>query len=49
MFPNTPHVEAVARFVRDPTRVAEVRAAADAAASADRDTRPAGPPPLSDQ
>jgi 23S rRNA (uracil1939-C5)-methyltransferase len=52
MFPNTPHVEAVARFVRDPTRVAEVRAAADAAAaaaSADRGTRPAGPPPPSDQ
>ncbi len=31
MFPNTPHIEAVARFVRDPVRVAAVRAAAEAA------------------
>ena len=32
MFPNTPHVEAVARFVRDEARVAAARAAAEAAA-----------------
>jgi 23S rRNA (uracil1939-C5)-methyltransferase len=31
MFPNTPHVEAVARFVRDPIRAAAARAAAEAA------------------
>lgn len=31
MFPNTPHVEAVARFVRNPERVAAARAAAEAA------------------
>jgi 23S rRNA (uracil1939-C5)-methyltransferase len=34
MFPNTPHVEAVARFVRDEAAVAQARADADAAAAA---------------
>lgn len=31
MFPNTPHIEAVARFVRDPVAVARIRAEAAAA------------------
>jgi len=46
MFPNTPHIEAVARFVRDDARVATVRAAAEAAA---RETRAPAPPPSPDQ
>ena len=35
MFPNTPHIEAVARFVRDEVRVSEVEAAAARAAAAE--------------
>jgi 23S rRNA (uracil1939-C5)-methyltransferase len=46
MFPNTPHVEAVARFVRDEARVAAVRAAAEAAA---RGARASAAVPPSDQ
>jgi 23S rRNA (uracil1939-C5)-methyltransferase len=36
MFPNTPHVEAVARFVRNEARVSMARAAAEAADAAKR-------------
>ena len=43
MFPNTPHVEAVARFVRDEARVAAVQA--ERAAAEERPVRPAGPLP----
>ena len=46
MFPNTPHVEAVARFVRDEARVAAARAAAEAAA---RGARASAAVPPSDQ
>jgi 23S rRNA (uracil1939-C5)-methyltransferase len=38
MFPNTPHIEAVARFVCDEARAAEVRAAAAAAENAAKGT-----------
>ncbi len=44
MFPNTPHIEAVARFVRDERRVAEVRAAAELQAAADRAARTGAAP-----
>lgn len=44
MFPNTPHIEAVARFVRDERRVAEVQAAAQLQAAADRAARTGAAP-----
>jgi hypothetical protein len=44
MFPNTPHIEAVARLVRDQARAAAVLAAAKATATADRRTGASAPP-----
>ncbi len=47
MFPNTPHIEAVARFVRDAARAAAIRTAAEVAAAAARSARatdPGAPP-----